>query len=276
MASTSGNNVKQRYNIAISPFGKEIVIFDYVSHILKTWRFTQDMIAIPTNFECELREDIGIKTEEINWSLAISDADSDGNTLIALSCFKFIRTNNDSSKEIDIITNNKNENEINEINMQQKSTKYDSKYSNEKTALNDEISDENNINNIAMKILNSIQINSTRIVSTSGNKVWHKIKNFYGFLQFFQGNMILISNHLGIHIINYHEQSESYDKEEKKFYEIFGYPSDFIKNLEILNEEEQLNFIKNCVICGKLIILNEENNIEMYNLLKCKIIGSYD
>ncbi|PKY13798.1 hypothetical protein RhiirB3_519118 [Rhizophagus irregularis] len=370
MASTSGNNVKQRYNIAISPFGKEIVIFDYVSHILKTWRFTQDMIAIPTNFECELREDIGIKTEEINWSLAISDADSDGNTLIALSCFKFIRTNNDSSKEIDIITKKKNENEINEINMQQKSTKYDSKYSNEKTALNDEISDENNINNIAMKILNSIQINSTRIVSTSGNKVWHKIKNFYGFLQFFQGNMILISNHLGIvrglcidnksdiddltnlynnnytsskrrlklknvnvyekywkpiyiiekpsymdndkrkskskyaryyeicfdrkidkplfiyqdlyyprtfnkqfkkHIINYHEQSESYDKEEKKFYEIFGYPSDFIKNLEILNEEEQLNFIKNCVICGKLIILNEENNIEMYNLLSKNI-----
>ncbi|CAG8588130.1 10589_t:CDS:2 [Rhizophagus irregularis] len=307
MASTSGNNVKQRYNIAISPFGKEIVIFDYVSHILKTWRFTQDMIAIPTNFECELREDIGIKTEEINWSLAISDADSDGNTLIALS---------------------------------------------------------------SMKILNSIQINSTRIVSTSGNKVWHKIKNFYGFLQFFQGNMILISNHLGIvrglcidnksdiddltnlynnnytsskrrlklknvnvyekywkpiyiiekpsymdndkrkskskyaryyeicfdrkidkplfiyqdlyyprtfnkqfkkHIINYHEQSESYDKEEKKFYEIFGYPSDFIKNLEILNEEEQLNFIKNCVICGKLIILNEENNIEMYNLLSKNI-----
>src|SRR5436305_13512946 len=31
--------------------------------------------------------------------------------------------------------------------------------------------------------LNSIQMCSTRVISTSGNKVWHKMENFYGFLQ---------------------------------------------------------------------------------------------
>jgi hypothetical protein len=372
MASTCGNDIEQRYHIAISPFGKEIVIFDYVTHILKTWRFTSDMIAIPTNFECELREDIGIKTEGINWSLAISDADSDGNTLIALSCYKFIRAKDDSSKGIDIVTDNENENEINK---QQKSTtktfSSNSKHPNEKITLNDTITEFSDNIHVSTNILNSIRINSTRVISTSGNKVWHKIKNFYGFLQFFQGNMLLISNHLGIvrglcidnksdidyltnlynnctlterrlklkkeniyekywkpiyiiekpsymdddkrkskskyvkfyekcfdrhnkidkplfmyqdlyyprtfdkqfkkHIINYHEQSENYDKEEKKFYEIFRYPSDFIKNLEILNEKERLNYIKNCIVCGKLFILNEENNIEMYNLLSKNI-----
>ncbi|GBB89119.1 hypothetical protein RclHR1_01580020 [Rhizophagus clarus] len=377
MASTCGNNVEQRYHVATSPFGKEIVVFDYVTHVLKTWRFTPDMIAISTNFECELREDIGIKTEGINWSLAISDADSDGNTLIALSCFRF-KANDNNFKEIDIVTNNEdesedeNKNEINIINMQEKIFSLNSKYSNDTiTELSNKIYEKKVNNNMATEILNSIQINSTRVVSTSGNKVWHKIKNFYGFLQFFQGNMLLISNHLGIvrglcidnksdiddltnlynnctsmkrrlklkkmniyekywkpiyiiekpsymdndkrksksryvryyetcidrhnkidkplfiyqdlhypitfnqrfkkHIINYHEQSESYDKEEKKFYEIFGYPNDFIENLEVSNEEEQLNLVKNCIVCGKLFILNEENNIEMYNLLSKNI-----
>ena len=146
------------------------------------------------------------------------------------------------------------------------------------------------------------------------------IENFYGFLQFFQENMLLISNHLGIirglcidkkisdidflrperkskltninvfdywkpkyqksqfmrfllqgrqidkKTINYHEQS-SFNPEEKKFYEIFGYPSHFIENLAIMNDEERLRLIQNCIVRGKLFVLNEENNIEMYNLL---------
>ncbi|RIA98928.1 hypothetical protein C1645_870324 [Glomus cerebriforme] len=366
MASVSNNNIGQRYHIAISPFGKEIVILDCVTHILKTWRVSPDneVISIPTNFECTLREDIGVKAEGINWSLAISDANSEGNTLIALSCLKFNELNDDNSKEIDIITED-------EINIQQNSIKIfplkSENFKEKSTITITDLTDEIYVNNVATEILNSIRINSTRVVSTSGNKVWHKLKNFYGFLQFFQGNMLLISNHLGIvrglcidnesdinyltklyrnntpserklklkniniyekywkpiyliekpscmndnrsksrskyaifyekyieknhildkptciyhdlyhtrtfneqfkkHIINYHEQSECYDKKEKKFYELFGYPCDFIKNLEILNEEEQLNFIQNCIVCGKLFVLNEENNIEMYNLL---------
>src|SRR4051812_49361711 len=101
MPSTSR---EQRYYVASSPFGKEIVTFDCETHILKTWRITNEA-TIQTNFECTLREDIGIKTEGINWSLAISDADSDGNTLIALSCFNINKANYDS-KRIDVVTEN--------------------------------------------------------------------------------------------------------------------------------------------------------------------------
>src|ERR1043165_1211987 len=160
-------SIEQRYYVASSPFGKEIVTLNYDTHILKTWCVTENGAIVPTNFECTLQEEIGIKAEGINWSLAISDADSDGNTLIALSCFNLDKANNFSKKikKIDIVT----ENEI------------------PKTAVDE-----------AAKILNSIQICSTRVISTSGNKVWHKIGKFYGFLQFFQGNMLLISNHLGI------------------------------------------------------------------------------
>src|ERR1044071_6098014 len=96
MSTMSSNNMGNRYYIAISPFGKEIATLDCVTHILKTWRVIledQVTLVIPTNFRCTLRDDIGIKTDGINWSLAISDADSDGNTLIALSCLKFNKVN---------------------------------------------------------------------------------------------------------------------------------------------------------------------------------------
>src|ERR1044071_7200547 len=107
MSTMSSNNMGNRYYIAISPFGKEIVTLDCVTHILKTWRVILENKVTPTNFKCTLRDDIGIKTDGINWSLAISDADSDGNTLIALSCLKFNKLKK-LNKVINIVTENQN------------------------------------------------------------------------------------------------------------------------------------------------------------------------
>src|SRR3954466_15424073 len=125
----SMNNEPRSY-IATSPSGKEIVTLDCDTHILQTYHRVNENEIIP-KFDCVLRPDIGIKTEKIRWSLAISDADDpDGSTLIALSCFNFDK-NEDDDSDANIV--------IDKVNA-----------------------------------LNSIQMYSTRIISTSGNKVWHK------------------------------------------------------------------------------------------------------
>src|SRR5687768_4716211 len=109
MASTSNSNnytSGQRYRIAISQSGKEIAILDCDTFILKTWKVTNKNELEQTEFICKLRNGIGINTKEENWSLAISDAANDGNTLIALSCFNF-----NKEGEISIIIESTNEND---------------------------------------------------------------------------------------------------------------------------------------------------------------------
>ncbi|GES78626.1 hypothetical protein GLOIN_2v1871247 [Rhizophagus clarus] len=266
--------------IAISPSGKEIATLNCNTHELKVWHVTEEN-AIECNFTFPLQDDIGIKTENKNWSLAISD--NVGDIYIALSCFNFKEM---SSFEVIIDTQETTSTSNSLMNTPR---------SNSIELLRGGASiSEHSSHNSIINSLNSIKLFSTRVISTStGLDKWPCIKNFYGFLQFFKkDSSIIISNNFGIirvcdddlkdlsrgskyihklltrqvrsRTINYHNRS---DVCEKKNYEIIGFPNNIVENLEIMNEEKQMNFIKNCILCGKLIIQNEENNLEMYNLL---------
>ncbi|RGB32040.1 hypothetical protein C1646_816911 [Rhizophagus diaphanus] len=285
-----GNNIEQYHYIAVSPSGGEIATLDRNAHKLVIWHVTEGNV-IEHRSIYPLRHKI--TENNINWSLAISDEDSDGNTFIALSCFSNFNNLDDDENEnsspltplTEVIA--ASENDIPQINPFSSS-------STERLVNNEASTSVNAKYEAIINNLSSIELRTTRIVSiSSGLNKWAEIEGFYGFLQFFKGNTLLtISNNLGIirickddsrdlssgskyihnlltrqtrsRTIDYHNRSDDY---EKRIYEIIGYPNNFVENLEIMNEEEQINFIKNCVICGKLIIQNEENNLEMYNLL---------
>ncbi|CAB4416371.1 unnamed protein product [Rhizophagus irregularis] len=284
-----GNNIEQYHYIAVSPSGGEIATLDRNTHKLVIWHVTEGN-AIEHRSTYPLRHNI--TENSINWSLAISDEDSDGNTLIALSCFNFNNLDDDENENSSPLTPlteviAASENDISQVNPFSSSST--------ERLVNNEASTSDNANYEGIiNYLSSIELRTTRIVSiSSGLKKWPEIEGFYGFLQFFKGSTLLtISNNFGIirickddskdlssgskyihnlltrqtrsRTIDYHNRSDDY---EKKSYEIIGYPNNFVENLEIMYEEEQINFIKNSIMCGKLIIQNEENNLEMYNLL---------
>uniref|UniRef100_U9UHB3 Ion transport domain-containing protein n=1 Tax=Rhizophagus irregularis (strain DAOM 181602 / DAOM 197198 / MUCL 43194) TaxID=747089 RepID=U9UHB3_RHIID len=284
-----GNNIEQYHYIAVSPSGGEIATLDRNAHKLVIWHVTEGN-AIEHRSTYPLRHNI--TENSINWSLAISDEDSDGNTLIALSCFNFNNLEDDENENSSPLTPlteviAASENDISQVNPFSSSST--------ERLVNNEASTSDNANYEGIiNYLSSIELRTTRIVSiSSGLKKWPEIEGFYGFLQFFKGSTLLtISNNFGIirickddskdlssgskyihnlltrqtrsRTIDYHNRSDDY---EKKSYEIIGYPNNFVENLEIMYEEEQINFIKNSIMCGKLIIQNEENNLEMYNLL---------
>ncbi|CAB5163410.1 unnamed protein product [Rhizophagus irregularis] len=284
-----GNNIEQYHYIAVSPSGGEIATLDRNAHKLVIWHVTEGN-AIEHRSTYPLRHNI--TENSINWSLAISDEDSDGNTLIALSCFNFNNLEDDENENSSPLTPlteviAASENDISQVNPFSSSST--------ERLVNNEASTSDNANYEGIiNYLSSIELRTTRIVSiSSGLKKWPEIEGFYGFLQFFKGSTLLtISNNFGIirickddskdlssgskyihnlltrqtrsRTIDYHNRSDDY---EKKIYEIIGYPNNFVENLEIMYEEEQINFIKNSIMCGKLIIQNEENNLEMYNLL---------
>ncbi|CAB5380139.1 unnamed protein product [Rhizophagus irregularis] len=284
-----GNNIEQYHYIAVSPSGGEIATLDRNAHKLVIWHVTEGN-AIEHRSTYPLRHNI--TENSINWSLAISDEDSDGNTLIALSCFNFNNLDDDENENSSPLTPlteviAASENDISQVNPFSSSST--------ERLVNNEASTSDNANYEGIiNYLSSIELRTTRIVSIpSGLKKWPEIEGFYGFLQFFKGSTLLtISNNFGIirickddskdlssgskyihnlltrqtrsRTIDYHNRSDDY---EKKSYEIIGYPNNFVENLEIMYEEEQINFIKNSIMCGKLIIQNEENNLEMYNLL---------
>ncbi|RIA98919.1 hypothetical protein C1645_812091 [Glomus cerebriforme] len=314
MSSTNNNNnIGQCKYIAItmSPSGKEIATLNQKIvdakpiNSLKTWRIASDN-TICLISEYTLRKDIGIKEKGKNWSLAISDADADGNTLIALSCFNF--TNEDVPTFYESLIDTSSDDNINDVNTSASSSSI-LILIDDTTSSSDNIDDDMSINsssplmsesseslndmspNGIENILNSIELNSTRVVSSSGKEFWPEIKSYSGFLQFFKKDILLISFHFGIirvckndnylnglsqyvhqflsksvKSIKYHDRSESHNEKEKKSYEIIRYPDNFIENLEIMYEDDQLNTIKNCIVSGKLFIHNEKRNIEMYNL----------
>jgi hypothetical protein len=295
----SGDNIEQCHYIAISPSGKEIATLECNTHKLKIWHITESNV-IERRFTFPLQDNIGIKTEDKNWSLAISD--DVGDIYVALSCFNFKKMSEDAltmvvedeNTQLPTVIVEDGNTQSPTVVIENENTQAIAGISESELLISNEPSTSDNATheNI-IKNLNSVELYTTRIISTSsGLNKWPEIGKFYGFLQFFKNDTSLtISNNLGIirvfeavrelsrgsayihkllirqvrsRTINYHNRSDVY---EKRIYEIIGFPNNFVENLEIMNEEEQINFIKNCTLCGKLIIQNEENNLEIYNLL---------